>query len=213
MNREHTAQHAKKVRIFVIIVAVVVIGGGLVMWSIRDKSQSGGLAGVWSFFSSNTAQKAASGETPESSVSVPDSGETQLYLDPGYRFSFEYPKDFTIQTTEEDTGGDTILVQKPGDKKGFQIFTSAFDENMPVITPERIHKDLPDMKVEEPQEIVLANDKHALMFLSEDATLGKTREVWVIDSGNLYQISTYVEFDAWLGGIMKTFTFGSETAQ
>ena len=44
-------------------------------------------------------------------------------------------------------------------------------------------------------------------FFSEDVIGNKTREVWFIKDGFLYEISTRAELDTWLAQILSTWRF------
>ena len=113
----------------------------------------------------------------------------------------------TVTALDEDTG-ETILVQKFGGSDSFQIFVLPWDESeYAVITKERIRQDVPDMVIEEPEEAILADGTHALLFWSEERGVGKTREVWVIHKNFLYQISALAQFDSLLAQVMGTWKF------
>ena len=146
----------------------------------------------------------------------------KVYQNAVYGFSFEYPEDFRITEIPEDLGT-TILVEKPGTRESFQIFISEFDEPGP-ITAERVRQDLPDLPMENPQQVILGSRTSdgsptsggitALIFFGEDAALGKTREVWFIwpddprVAGNyLYQVTTYPDLDGLVGPVMDSLTF------
>ena len=137
-----------------------------------------------------------------------------VYRDSVRKFSFAYPEDTTATHFKEGDEGETILVrEKDGNnnspankKKEFQIFISAFDESSP-LTKQRILKDVPDLKIENPQDLILNGNTPALMFFSDNPSIGSTREVWFVRNGELYQIATHAELDAWFAGIMSTWKF------
>jgi maltose-binding protein MalE len=135
-----------------------------------------------------------------------DNAENSIYTDSQYKFSFEYPKDFTVTKFQEGEDGDTILVQEKESKKSFQIFISPFDEPGP-LTKERVLEDLPDLIIKNPEQRVLKNGVPALIFFSEEASLGETREIWFVHNGFLYQISTYATLDNLVAKIMETWKF------
>ena len=152
------------------------------------------------------------GSVMEEKNAEPDSKQT--YENNVFGFSFRYPLGFKIIEIPEDLGT-TILAEKSGTRESFQIFISEFDEPGP-ITGERIKKDLPDIVMENPLEILIGEGKtiRALIFFVEDAALGKTREVWFVwpddpsVAGNyLYQITTYPEMDNLIGPILDTLKF------
>jgi len=98
------------------------------------------------------------------------------------------------------------LVQEKESKKSFQIFISPFDEPGP-LTKERVKQDLPDLIINNPEQRVLKNGAVALVFFSEESSIGETREIWFVHNGYLYQISTYKELDSLVAKIISTWRF------
>lgn len=140
-----------------------------------------------------------------------DNPENNVYTDSQYKFSFEYPKDFTVTKFQEGEYGNTILVSRKDPSTGsgqesFQIFIAPFDEPGP-LTKERVLIDLPDLVINNPENRILKNGAVALIFFSEESSIGKTREVWFINGGYLYQISTYKELDGLVAAIISTWRF------
>ena len=128
------------------------------------------------------------------------------YTNEDYGFSFQYPEDFTVNAFGAEKEGNMILVQGKGEN-GFQIYITDFDEDIPVITAARVHKDLPSLAIEQPQEAVLGADLHALIFWSQNPEIGKTREVWIVHEGAVYQITAPAAFDTKLAKIVGTWKF------
>ena len=134
--------------------------------------------------------------------------EYRVFEHPKFGFSVEYPAEFSAARYEEADNAETILFEnkKEGEEKlGFQIFITPFGEE--TITRERILQDLPNAGIEEPQEAILGDGTHALIFWSNDEAVGKTREVWFTHAGYLYEVSTYARLDTWLANILKTWQF------
>lgn len=133
---------------------------------------------------------------------------SKTYVNSQYGFSFKYPEGFNVSGFPEGEEGTTILAQKPNSKEGFQIFISNFDEPGP-ITPARIKKDIPDMAVEDPKEVFIGSEKNlrALIFFSRSESLGRTREVWFVQKGNLYRVSAYEGLDNLIGPVLETIKF------
>ena len=100
---------------------------------------------------------------------------TETYTSPDYGFSFKYPKGFN-STELSDDNGDTVLVQKPEEKSGFQIYITPFDEAGP-LTGARILQDLPPSEVIDPKDVLIGEGKaiNAVIFLSTNSSFGKTR--------------------------------------
>lgn len=133
----------------------------------------------------------------------------KTYTDPDYGFSFDYPDDLTIGKVPGEKGI-AIIVQKTVSglsTTGFQVSITPFDEPDQVLTSDRIHRDIPDLTVGEPQEAVIGQNLHVLIFWGDDPGLGKTREVWMVRGGNLYQITAPAAFDKELAGILQTWRF------
>jgi len=135
-----------------------------------------------------------------------EDSKNNIYTDSQYKFSFQYPKDFTATKFREGEDGDTILIQQKDGKGGFQVFIAPFDEPGP-ITKERIVQDLPDMKIESAENRVLKNGVPALIFFSEETSLGKTREIWFINNGYLYQVTTTKDLDSLVAQIVAMWRF------
>ena len=132
----------------------------------------------------------------------------KTYTNSQFGFSFKYPEGFNAGSFAESEEGTTVLVQKPNTKESFQIFISAFDESGP-ITPERIKKDIPDMAIEDPKEVIIGAEKNirALIFFSKNESLDRTREVWFVQKGNLYQVTAYADLDVLIGSVLDTLNF------
>lgn len=185
------------------------------------------LTGSW-FFLSDKLPSTDKNNEPTNNANMPSGASSELevdgitilrgsregwlrYVDPTHPFSFEFPATLAPTTYADETGDMVVFEDIAGtsNTQSFQIFITLFDEQLSVITPERIHKDIPALVITEPQEVILGNDstKHALIFFSEDPVLGKTREVFIVDNMLLYQITARAEMDASLAEIMKTWQF------
>ena len=137
----------------------------------------------------------------------PLSEYTESYIHPIYNFSFNYPKDFTV-TSIPNNGVETILVQNTITKAAAQIVISPFKGGDVNITPDIIKTDIPDIKIDDAQEIPVGPSRKGLAFISDNPAFGgRSSEAWFVFKGNLYQISTYYEFDDFLKGIFKTWKF------
>ena len=131
----------------------------------------------------------------------------KIYEEFDVMFRFLYPPDFTV-TEIDDELGYTILAQNSAKKAAFQIFLNPFDEPGP-ITPARIKKDLPNMVIENPKPVLIGADKNipALIFFSQEPSLGRTREIWFVGNGHLFQVETFADQDSMIGPVMDTFQF------
>lgn len=132
------------------------------------------------------------------------------YFHKKYSFSFDYPSTFKTSNFIEGDGEQIQFQADNGD--WFQIYVTPWDEGN-IITPERIRKDLPNIVIKEPQQVVLGPKQkegvgpQALIFLSKDGTSIETREIWFVERGNLFQITTFKRLDPVIGNILSTLVF------
>jgi hypothetical protein len=159
-----------------------------------------------------------SGATPEILAEIKNYEYTKTYSNSAYRFSFKHPQGFTV-TTAQGSGGDsgsvpssvegeTILLIQSADKKvGIQMIISQYGEDVD-ITAALVRAELPDIKVDDPQTVEVGPNRLGLAFMSDSNSFGgKSREVWFVWNKNLYQISTYAEYDELLRGLFGTWSF------
>lgn len=127
------------------------------------------------------------------------------YAHPSLPFAFAYPKELTPVAFQD---GEAEIVLLGGKKSGteVQIVIRAFDESGP-LTVERIQRDASEMAIDEPQNVLIGSARiPALLFWSNDgASVGKTRELWFIQDGYLYQVTASREMDETLAKIMETW--------
>ena len=175
-------------KIIILIIIVGAIGSVLYLTFYREGNKDSELPNPeWP-----TAQKLQS-RTEESQSSLADlqSGKKEIYRHNSPEFSFEYPEGFGVGNfNQEADGSQTVLLQKGN--VGFQLTITPFDEDI-VLTEARIKEDAPDMAIEQAIQIKIG-EAQGVVFLSEDESLGKTREIWWVYNGYLYQITTYPEF-------------------
>ena len=186
----------QKSRIIAIIVVLVALGAGAYLLFSRG--------GLTSLNFSNSGGNI--NESPKPSEQA-FANLTEEYTSPDFGFSFRYPKDFSATELEDDAGA-TVLLQKSGEREGFQIYISEFDEAEP-LTGARILQDLPASEVIDPKDVLIGEGKaiNAVIFLSTSPSFGKTREVWFIREGFLYQVTTYEGQDDFIGPILETLRF------
>ncbi len=145
--------------------------------------------------------------------------EYTRFIHPTYKFSIEYPKLLVPTVFKEPNNGETIVFQSSQDEKtvakeermGFQIFITPFNEE-DILTKERILNDILSVVVDDIEEVILGTkvggrDVQAFLFWSRDEKIGKTREVWFVHDGYLYEITTYAHLDSWLANILQTLNF------
>ena len=202
-------------KFLIIIIAVIVLGGAVFFLFNKKFPQTAQVS------NSINEYPSVSDNIDDTYTITPseDNKENNLYIDSQYKFSFEYPKHFTATKFSEGESGNTILVQyreqseqvstsinKYPKGASFQIFIAPFDEPGP-LTKERVLEDLPDLIIKNPEQRVLKNGEVALMFFSQESSIGETREIWFIHNGFLYQISTYKELDSLVAKILETWKF------
>jgi hypothetical protein len=128
-----------------------------------------------------------------------------------YGFSLVYPASMTASNFREGDG-EMILFQDSKNGDWFQIYITPWDEEADV-SVERIKQDMPDLLIDSPQTVLLGPKQkegigpRALIFWSRDSGLGDTREVWFVQNGNLYHITTSKKLDTMLGKVLSTVVF------
>ena len=134
------------------------------------------------------------------------------YAHPELPFAFAYPKDLT-PSTFVDGEAEIILLKGKEPEREVQIVIRAFDEPFDPaqgkpgpLTVERIRRDVPEMVIEEPQNVLIGSAQiPALLFWSESGSAGRTREVWFVQGGYLYQITGSAEMDETFAKMMETW--------
>lgn len=127
------------------------------------------------------------------------------YARQNYHFSILLPETVTIK--EQGGTGDEplmLVVQDPSSGYGFQIY--AFPYNLPTITQERFKIDEPSGVVKNQKDVRVAGAK-GTMFESTAPVVGALREIWFINNGIMYEVTTALKFDDWIRPIMGTWQF------
>lgn len=175
-----------KKNFFVLVISVAFVGILFLSWKI-DQNSSAKLSDVGAYVSDTT------------------NGITQFRSDI-FGFKLDYPSVLMVNVYNEDNDAYTLTFESvDNEKKGFQIFITPYDGA--TITSEQILKDLPGTEIQDPVEVILGDGTRALIFWSNNETIGKTREVWFVYDGHLYEITTYVYLDSWLAEILNTWEF------
>ena len=120
-----------------------------------------------------------------------------------YGFSLVVPEGITPSQFDE-FGGHTILIQNPDYQ--MQIYITLFDEDIS-LTQERIEYDIPDMKMENSEEIKI-DSVNAVSFLSDDNGQ-KYRQIWFVHGGYLYQILSPASADDITNELMQVWKWFS----
>jgi len=124
-----------------------------------------------------------------------------------YHFSLFYPQELSVKEYKEPGTAMTITFYDAENEKGFQIFIVPYGEKQ--IAEQRFKLDIPSGVMHEPIEVTI-DGVRAVAFFSTDAILGDTREVWFINHGFLFEVTTYKELDEWLAHLMTTWKFIEE---
>lgn len=145
----------------------------------------------------------------EGSSTTNDFNFTKEYTNTMYNFSFLYPQTYTATTFFDAVQeADVVLVQHAEQGSGFQIQITPFDENIRILTAQRVKQDLPTLVMADVQEVDLGEYGKGIAFMSNNENFGgSSREVWFVWNKNLYQVSTYKHLDTVVQAVMNTWTF------
>lgn len=193
------------------VVLLLVIASGWFLFAKKDQ-QGHTVLSFNNFFSGNNAGNNAPPATPpptDTASTQTQKSDKEVYADP-LGFSFIHATDLTV-TAFDEGAGEMVLVHdatNAGSKREFQIYAAPFDEAGP-LTAARIHKDLPDMEITDAQPVLIGSNKDidALIFFSNNPSIGKTREVWFVHGGYMYQVTGYADADAIVGPLLDTWSF------
>lgn len=129
-----------------------------------------------------------------------------IYNDVSGRFSFTLPVSFGSFPEQVDNG-ELILFSIPGTSDVFQLYITPFDEKADVLTVDRLKTDIPDIKISEPQSIVVDGVGRGLSFVSEEDGRNK-REIWFVYGGYLYQVTISIESAEIVYRVLDSWDFG-----
>jgi len=136
------------------------------------------------------------------------------YTNDTYHFSLTLPEGFEARSMKQEVGETIVFENGSGD--GIQIIITPFDEDLHVLTKERVQADVPGMQITDAQPVEIGDPStgsgqvyyQGLAFKSDNPAFdGASREVWFVFRGNLYQISTYERLDELLKKMFSTWKF------
>lgn len=129
------------------------------------------------------------------------------YLDlPRYGFAILVPEGMEVSRTGLGQASEIVLFQGATSTEWFQIFATPYGSE--TISEERVSKDTGATEIQEIQEVLIGTGQtRASMFWHEHEELGPLREVWFIQNGFLFEVTTPVNFDERLSTIMATVLF------
>jgi hypothetical protein len=176
---------------------------GVVIFSEGEQASNDSLEEVATLFTSPE-------EAGEFNVTVLPEGWS-FYENKKYNFTLGVPGTLKMQDYSEGGGAHTFTFQDKQSRDGFQIFIVPYTESQ--ITDERFRKDVPSGVFEQPTDIYI-DGVQATMFLSTNAAMGPTVEVWFIypEPGRgvqsyLYEVTTYRDLLSLLSEVMQTWRF------
>jgi hypothetical protein len=181
----------KKIIIILIVIALIGVG-----YAFKDEIIS-------------SIEKQGSGVSINDIEQIGSYTYTESYQHPSLGFSFKHPSNFVVSTIPDTSGAEAVVVVNPETGIGVQILISSFDAGEINITPKMIQENIPDLKISEPQQVVIGDGtRSGVAFKSDSSNFGgASREVWFVYNGRLYQISTYAELDGFLQGLFATWEF------
>ena len=221
----------KKLLIGVLLLALIALGG----FFAHGRIAGGGQTQVASGATAAGADNAAPGVSveyagtsppppPGSAISIQPSGtsiapligkSTQPppdyieYRNAKYGFSFYHTPQSSITVYDEGGGAATVVLENFQKMRGFQVFIVPYSE--PKISEARFHEDVPSGVRQNVQNTTL-DGVQAVTFNSQDQVLGQTREIWSINNGYLYEITTFSGVGQWFAPIIESWQFFKPTS-
>ncbi len=126
------------------------------------------------------------------------------YRNEMYSFSLIYPEDLSVVERFQFGGAVTITYENIKGEKGFQIFIVPYNE--PQVSLERFRIDMPSL-IQKDLVSIDVDGAVGASFYGFDENLGETKEVWFINRGFLYEVTTLKPLESWLNEIIKTWEF------
>jgi len=137
-------------------------------------------------------------------VTTPLPKNMRQYANAAYHFSISYPDTLTLTEYKEANGAITDTFMNADNSQSFEIYVTPYGGTQ--IDQTRFKLDEPSGRYVDPQQVVI-DGAQATLFTGYNPIMGDTREVWFIHGGYLYEVATYKDLDAWLGGVMQNFKF------
>jgi hypothetical protein len=128
---------------------------------------------------------------------------TMAYYSPILRFILAYPQELIFKEYNEGSASIITFEDTVGDR-GFQIFVIPYTDDK--ISQERFRMDVPTGIMNEARNITV-DGVAATAFFSKDTALGDTYEIWFLNNGFLYEITTYGDLSDWLDELMTGWKF------
>jgi hypothetical protein len=176
------------------LILLAALGAGLFFYVTKDSNT------VYNPVSSAAAVTIA--EEKISSRTVPP-GQYE-YRNAFYKVSLLYPQNLVVREREGAGTTMTVTFVDPDTNEGFQMYILPYGDKQ--ISKERFLLDDPSGIMASSTTIDI-NDISAGAFYSKDISLGDTYEVWFINKGFLYEVTTYKELRSQLDDILKSWEF------
>lgn len=177
---------------YFIAILILIVAAGAFVWSKRKKTE----------ISSNSEKTIF--QNPSLTSRPQKTSETSFsYTHPLFGFTFSLNEKFSTGTFTEGEG-EMLLVKLEGEQnRQTQIYVTEFSEKGP-LTAQKISQDLPGMVMENPID-VMVDGEPAVAFISKSDSGEKTREVWLVHSGHLYQISSLTTSEKMASDILTSW--------
>ena len=130
---------------------------------------------------------------------------TEVYRSDLYGFSLKFPGGLKT-TFFQDGNTDIVAISDGATGLGVQIAITPFDEPDTNITAERVKKDIPDIIINDPQEVTLGSLGKGIAWIDGEGVNGR-RQVWFAARGYLFQLTAPILFDATLKKMLNTWVF------
>ena len=140
---------------------------------------------------------------PLTAPRTPPSGFKE-YRNEFYRFQLFYPEDMRVTLFKEKGSAATIVFDMADQSRSFQVFVKPFGGTE--ITQTVMLRDEPSGVFDQLGETQIANTR-AITFFGKNVSMGDTKEIWFIQQGFLYEVTTYKQLDQWLAQIMTSWVF------
>lgn len=131
------------------------------------------------------------------------STEPLSFTHPELGFTINYPAYYNITDLAEDRG-ETILLQNDG--RGAQIYISDY-KSQEQFNSALVRRELSGQTLENLKDIAMPGGFSAVSFSGKDESLGKVWDVWFVNNGKLYQITSEPNQDALLKSLVESFKF------
>jgi hypothetical protein len=185
----------------IVIALAVIIGSGTLIYFMSGTPNLSFLSGQ--NFDSQFKKVASVNEATKQIEETFNSTPKKIYESTIARLKFEYPENYSVGEFDEAKGR-TILIQDADENTGMQILVSDFDEPNLQLTPERIKQDIPDLNIENPQELKIDGKVTGILFASNNAISQESVELWFVYRDKLYQISSFREHATLVQKVIET---------